>query len=131
MPSASSRRKAPAHQNHLDLLLETYPDARIIQTHRDPIKCMASTTSLMGCLYYMRSNLPFDSKAFEDIIQGEATASRLDRLQLTEVSLQNCVLVSQRQQVVKLPTLKFRIRRTANRPRLEDNLSDGLTVVKQ
>ena len=72
--------KAPAHQNHLDILLETYPDARIIQTHRDPIKCMASTTSLMGCLYYMRSDLPFDSDAFEDIIQGEATASRLEHV---------------------------------------------------
>ncbi len=72
--------KAPAHQNHLDILLETYPDARIIQTHRDPIKCMASTTSLMGCLYYMRSDLPFDSDAFEDIIQGEPTATRLEHV---------------------------------------------------
>ncbi len=72
--------KAPAHQNHLDILLETYPDARIIQTHRDPIKCMASTTSLMGCLYYMRSDLPFDSAAFEDIMQGEATAMRLEHV---------------------------------------------------
>ena len=70
--------KAPAHQNHLATLLETYPDARIIQTHRDPIKCMASTTSLMGCLYYMRSDLPFDSDAFEDIIKGEPTAQRLE-----------------------------------------------------
>jgi hypothetical protein len=72
--------KAPAHQNHLDILLETYPDARIIQTHRDPIRCMASTTSLMGCLYYMRSDLPFDSDAFEDIIKGEPTAARLEHV---------------------------------------------------
>lgn len=72
--------KAPAHQNHLDILLETYPDARIIQTHRDPIKCMASTTSLMGCLYYMRSDLLFDSDAFEDIMKGEATSARLDHV---------------------------------------------------
>ncbi|MDP6978134.1 MAG: sulfotransferase [Myxococcota bacterium] len=72
--------KAPAHQNHLDILLETYPDARIIQTHRDPIKCMASTTSLMGCLYYMRSDLPFDSDAFEDIMKGEATSARLEHV---------------------------------------------------
>lgn len=72
--------KAPAHQNHLDVLLETYPDARIIQTHRDPIKCMASTTSLMGCLYAMRSDQPFDSDAFEDIMMGEATARRLEHV---------------------------------------------------
>ena len=72
--------KAPAHQSHLETLLETYPDARIIQTHRDPIKCMASTTSLMGCIYAMRSDQPFDSKAFEDIMLGEATAARLERV---------------------------------------------------
>lgn len=72
--------KAPAHQNHLDILLETYPDARIIQTHRDPIKCMASTTNLMGCLYAMRSDQPFDSDAFEDIMMGEATARRLEHV---------------------------------------------------
>jgi hypothetical protein len=72
--------KAPAHQNHLDVLLETYPDARIIQTHRDPIACMASTTSLMGCLLYMRSDLPFDAHAFEDLMQGEAMARRLERV---------------------------------------------------
>jgi len=70
--------KAPAHQNHLDVLLETYPNARIVQTHRDPLKCMASTTSLMGCLYAMRSDQPFDSHAFEDIIMGAATARRLE-----------------------------------------------------
>jgi hypothetical protein len=72
--------KAPAHQSHLDALLETYPDARIIQTHRDPIMCMASTTSLMGCLLFMRSDLPFDAHAFEDIMLGEATARRLERV---------------------------------------------------
>jgi len=72
--------KAPAHQNHLDILLEAYPDARIIQTHRDPIRCMASTTSLIGCIYQMRSDLPFDAHAFEDITQGPATAQRLERV---------------------------------------------------
>lgn len=72
--------KAPAHQNHLEVLLETYPDARIIQTHRDPIVCMASTTSLMGCLLFMRSDLPFDAPAFEDIMLGDATARRLEHV---------------------------------------------------
>jgi hypothetical protein len=70
--------KAPAHQNYLDVLLKVYPDARIIQTHRDPIKSMASATSLMGCLYYMRSDKVFDADAFADFMQGEATAARLE-----------------------------------------------------
>ncbi|MFK7977703.1 MAG: sulfotransferase [Halioglobus sp.] len=72
--------KAPEHQVHLDTLLQVYPDARIVQTHRDPIKCMASTTSLMGTLYYMRSDQPFNAQMFENIIMGEATAGRLEHV---------------------------------------------------
>ena len=72
--------KAPEHQVHLDTLLAVYPDARIVQTHRDPLKCMASTTSLMGTLYAMRSDQPFQAEMFEDIIMGEATAARLERV---------------------------------------------------
>ncbi|WP_116364542.1 sulfotransferase family protein [Parahaliea mediterranea] len=72
--------KAPEHQVHLDTLLATYPDARIVQTHRDPIKCMSSATSLMGTLYRMRSNQPFNAELFENIIMGEATAARLERV---------------------------------------------------
>ncbi|MCB1690355.1 MAG: sulfotransferase [Halioglobus sp.] len=70
--------KAPEHQLHLDTLLQVYPDARIVQTHRDPIKCMASTTSLMGTLYYMRSDQPFNAQLFDNIILGSATAERLE-----------------------------------------------------
>jgi hypothetical protein len=72
--------KAPEHQVHLETLMQVYPDARIVHTHRDPIKCMASTTSLMGSLYYMRSDQPFHAEMFEDIIMGEATAHRLERV---------------------------------------------------
>jgi hypothetical protein len=40
--------KAPEHTMHLDMLLETYPDALVIQHHRDPAKVMASTLSLLS-----------------------------------------------------------------------------------
>jgi len=79
-PRARWLLKAPEHQVHLDTLLQVYPDARIVQTHRDPIKCMASTTSLMGTLYYMRSDQPFNAQAFDTIIMGDATAQRLERV---------------------------------------------------
>ncbi len=72
--------KAPEHQLHLDTLLQVYPDARIVQTHRDPIKCMASTASLMGTLYYMRSDQPFNAQLFDNIIMGAATAERLEHV---------------------------------------------------
>ena len=70
--------KSPEHQVHLDTLLNVYPDAQIVQTHRDPIKCMASSTSLIGTLYRMRSNQPFNAEIFSNIIMGDATAQRLE-----------------------------------------------------
>lgn len=79
-PRARWLLKAPEHQMHLETLLAVYPDARIVQTHRDPIKCMASTTSLMGTLYSMRSDQPFNAAMFENIIMGEATAQRLEHV---------------------------------------------------
>lgn len=47
--------KAPAHMNWLDTLLEVYPDARIVQTHRDPLSSMGSTVSLISAIIWMRA----------------------------------------------------------------------------
>jgi hypothetical protein len=38
--------KSPCHLWHLDALLAEYPDAVLVQTHRDPLKVLASLTSL-------------------------------------------------------------------------------------
>jgi len=40
--------KMPAHSWFIDALLGTYPDARIIWTHRDPLTSVASFLDLMG-----------------------------------------------------------------------------------
>lgn len=42
--------KAPEHTMHLDTLLKVYPDAVIVQNHRDPSKVMASTFSLLAAV---------------------------------------------------------------------------------
>lgn len=47
--------KAPAHMNWLDTLLGVYPDARIVQTHRDPLQIMGSTVSLIAAIVWMRA----------------------------------------------------------------------------
>lgn len=39
--------KYPAHLRELDVLLETYPDACIVQTHRDPARVLPSICSLV------------------------------------------------------------------------------------
>jgi hypothetical protein len=42
--------KSPGHLWALAALLAVYPDARIVQTHRDPLKVIASLTSLVALL---------------------------------------------------------------------------------
>ena len=46
--------KAPSHLSQLRTLFEVYPDARVVQIHRDPLKSVPSTISLMGTIKAMR-----------------------------------------------------------------------------
>jgi hypothetical protein len=46
--------KAPSHLFQLQALFDVYPDARIVHTHRDPLKTIPSTLSLLGTLKWMR-----------------------------------------------------------------------------
>jgi hypothetical protein len=48
--------KSPGHLWALDALLHEYPDARFIQTHRDPLKVIASLTSLVAHLRSLASD---------------------------------------------------------------------------
>lgn len=43
--------KAPAHLFSLEALFATYPDATVIQTHRDPLEVVASLASLVAALH--------------------------------------------------------------------------------
>jgi hypothetical protein len=48
--------KSPGHLWALDALLAVYPDARIVQTHRDPVAVIASLTSLVTLLRSLASD---------------------------------------------------------------------------
>jgi hypothetical protein len=48
--------KSPCHLWHLRALLAAYPDARLVQTHRDPLKVLSSLTSLATTLRKMASD---------------------------------------------------------------------------
>lgn len=48
--------KSPAHLWHLDALAVEYPDAVIVQTHRDPLKVIASVSALVNHLRRMASD---------------------------------------------------------------------------
>ena len=55
-PAARWILKSPQHLWALDSLLAVYPDARIVQTHRDPVKVAASLASLSSLLRGMGSD---------------------------------------------------------------------------
>jgi hypothetical protein len=48
--------KSPVHLSRLAALMAVYPDARIIRTHRDPVKTVASTVSTLAHGRYTRSD---------------------------------------------------------------------------
>jgi hypothetical protein len=48
--------KSPGHLWALDALVAIYPDAKIVQTHRDPLKVVASLTSLVTVLRSLASD---------------------------------------------------------------------------
>jgi hypothetical protein len=66
--------KSPAHLWHLDALLAEYPDAVIVQTHRDPLKVISSISALGAHLRQMASDETSVAEAAEqyadDILVG-------------------------------------------------------------
>ena len=48
--------KAPFHLGSIDALFETFPDARIAMTHRDPAQTVPSLASLVRTLYVLGSD---------------------------------------------------------------------------
>jgi hypothetical protein len=47
--------KTPGHVMTIDLVFATFPDAWVVQTHRDPVKTMPSTVSTTAMLQWLRS----------------------------------------------------------------------------
>ncbi|MBV9485669.1 MAG: sulfotransferase [Frankiaceae bacterium] len=66
--------KSPAHLWHLDALAAEYPDAVLVQTHRDPLKVIASVSALTNHLRRMASDQTSVARSAaqysEDILLG-------------------------------------------------------------
>lgn len=66
--------KSPGHIWSLDALLGEYPDALLIQTHRDPVRIIASLGSLVATLRSLASDhtsIPEAAREFADyVIEG-------------------------------------------------------------
>lgn len=64
--------KSPVHQRSLPVLFEVYPDAQVAVTHRDPLRVIASLTSLIASLRYAHS----DRVDFEGLAAAHARRYR-------------------------------------------------------
>jgi hypothetical protein len=62
--------KAPSHLSALPLLFATYPDARVVITHRDPLRVIGSLADLMATLHYMHSDHVDHGVLVEFMAQG-------------------------------------------------------------
>jgi len=51
--------KSPSHLPHLRKILQVFPDMRVIFTHRDPLVTADSVVSVMGTLYWLRTDNPW------------------------------------------------------------------------
>jgi hypothetical protein len=61
--------KTPGHLMTLEALFATYPDAWIVQTHRDPAKTMPSTVSTTAMVQWMRTDA-VDADALAQAIEA-------------------------------------------------------------
>ncbi len=56
IPTTRWALKTPGHLWHLDALYAVYPDARVVWTHRDPLKVVGSLASLNATLHQVNSD---------------------------------------------------------------------------
>ena len=68
--------KAPSHLATLRELFAVYPDARVIQLHRDPARTLPSMLSLMGTLRWMRTDTVDMEPFVEPTVAGVAHLQR-------------------------------------------------------
>jgi hypothetical protein len=69
--------KSPSHMSQLDALLAVYPDARIVFTHRDPLRVLPSVVSILYSTAYVRSD-EVDADAMAGWFTGETCKMLLD-----------------------------------------------------
>jgi hypothetical protein len=79
MPTQRWVLKAPSHMIAMRWLFEAYPDARVVQTHRDPLSSMGSTASILSALAWMRQS-EVDIELIKAGFAGEGLEARLGAL---------------------------------------------------
>lgn len=64
--------KAPSHLGALDHVFATYPDAKVVLCHRDPLKVLPSLMDLMASLLYLSTDVWRHAELSGDLVAGYA-----------------------------------------------------------
>jgi hypothetical protein len=81
--------KSPQHLEQLGPLLRVFPDARLVQTHRDPVRVTASMCTM--ATYGLRMN----SARIDPVASGHYWAARVERMLRTSVEHRRLVPAGQ------------------------------------
>lgn len=66
--------KNPLWIDHIPRVLETYPDAKIVLTHRDPIAVSDSFVNVMGTIFWWRTDDPWGGGMLDDLVMADGRA---------------------------------------------------------
>ena len=69
--------KDPTHLEKIPTVLKVYPDACFVWTHRDPVRSVVSTISIIGTMLWGRSDHPFKGSSFDEYTDPVGAAKRL------------------------------------------------------
>jgi hypothetical protein len=59
--------KSPDTMRYMRDVFTVFPDLQLVWMHRDPIKCLASMVSLVGTLFWIRSDKPLSEQAIAQL----------------------------------------------------------------
>lgn len=67
--------KNPLWIDHIPRVLEYYPDAKIVLTHRDPITVSDSFVNVMGTIFWWRTDDPWGGGMLDELVMADGRAT--------------------------------------------------------
>lgn len=78
-PRARWVLKSPYALTYLPECFEVFPDLRVVWMHRDPLKALSSIVSLLGTLFWIRSDQRLPETVFQNLTDPAGMAAQFDR----------------------------------------------------
>lgn len=72
--------KSPYAMTYLPDVFQVFPELKLVWPHRDPIKAVSSVVSLVGTLFWIRSDKPLSEASIAHLTNPAGMASLFDRV---------------------------------------------------